>query len=259
MPIINPLIYYAAHAGAISGMAIPGWIVDPNKVDYSQVVGIAGAFASAFDAAWNSTAVPSVYEMSAITAVVASDFEQRGPGPLAFATYSNPSNWAQAAAACVALILECDAYFAGQGNTPPPFPTSGLLQTAYAQSTNIVLPYGAVLPSQVVNVHGVNVPANCKVIATFDGVAQPPTDEGSATLGFSIGRGTAYDTIVRTVLFNDANPSTVPFSYTYEYTPNQALGNNLTFSGLGILASESGATDNMTILYASLLIEVVSL
>jgi hypothetical protein len=257
---INALVFYAAHAGAISGMAISGWIVDPAKADYSQVVGIAAAFAQAFDQAWDNTAPISVFEGEAITAVVASDFRLRGPGPLAYPVYSNPTSWAQAAAACVALILECDAYFASQSLVPPPYPTSGLLQTAYNQSTGIVLPFGAVNPSQVVNVPGVNVPANCKVIATFDGVVRPTTgNEGTYTFGYSIGIGTAYKTIVRTATLAGASPATLPFSYTYEFTPNQISGLNLTISALGILAAETSATDSLTVDYASLLVEVVSL
>jgi len=261
---INSLIFYAAHAGAISGMAIPGWIVDPTKADYSQVVGIAAAFAQAFDQAWDNVAVPSVYEMEAITAVVASDFRLRGPGPLSYSVYSQVSNWTIAAAACVALILESDAYFASQGLTPPPTNAgSGLLSTAYAQSTNITLPYGATVPTQVVTVSGVGVPANAKVIAQFDGVLLAPNAEADwFTIGYSIGRGTAYDTSLRSmsgVLFGQNPGVYVPFSYTYEYSPNQAAGSDVAFSGLAILSGEqTGETVSATIANASLLIEVVS-
>ena len=260
---INPLVYYAAHAGAISGMAIPGWIIDPTKQDYSQVVGIAGAFAQAFDQAWDNTAIPSVYEAEAITAVVSSDFQQRGPGPLAFAQYSNPANWTIAAAACVALILESDAYLASQGLNPPPGNGgSGLIETAYAQSTNIILPFGATNPTQVVSAT-VTVPTNCKIIAHFDGVFLGPNEEGNYTVGFSIGRGTSYDTIVRLVNLVPfgSNPGAyVPYSYTYEYALDQeAVGPAVTISGLAILLNESpGLTLNATAYSNSLQLEVVS-
>jgi hypothetical protein len=259
---INALAYYAAHAGAISGMAIPGWIIDPAKADYAQVVGIAAAFAQAFDQAWNSTAQLSVFEGEAITAVVSSDFQQRGPGPLSYAKYSNPSNWTIAAAACVALILECDASFASQGMTPPPYPTSGLLSTAYAQSMNVVLPYGATGNTVVVTVPNVLVPPNCKVICTFDGVAQAPTGT-FFNMGYSIGRAGANDTQLRQMSVTSNNDYDLAesrsFSYTYEYTPNQAVGNAVSFEGLAILLAEASGTVNMTITYASLLVEVVTL
>jgi hypothetical protein len=255
---INDLVFYAAHAGAISGMGVPGWITDPTKSDYLPQVTSAAAFAQAFDQVWNSTTTISVYEAEAITSVVATQFSLRGPGPLANPVYTTQANWLKSATACVALILESDAYFAGQGLIPPPFPTSGLLQTGYAQAQNVTLVYGAVIATPVVSVHGINVPANGRVIATFDGVAVPPSAEGSVTMGYSIGRGTSYDTIVRTTNLNSADIATAPFSYTYEYDLHQGEGNNQTFSGLAFLAAEGGATENMTISYASLQIQVVS-
>jgi hypothetical protein len=268
MTIINPLVYYAAHAGAISGMAISGWIIDPTKQDYSQVVGIAGAFAQAFDQAWDQAAAPSVFEAEAITAVVESDFRQRGPGPLAYGQYSNSENWAVAATACVALILESDAFLASQGLTPPSsYPNGTLLSTAYAQANNVLLPFAPTNPTDVVTVTGVNVPANCKVIAHFDGVFEAANQSDMATdnytIGYSIGRGTHEDTYQRLVNLVPFGTSPgggvyVPFKYVYEYATGAVIGTSLSFSGLALIVTDTTVSYNVYASAASLLIEVVS-
>ena len=115
---INTASYVASYAGAIAGMAVPGWITDPNSADYADVTIIAGAFAQAFDIAWNNAAQLNDLELACMTSVVQSDFNGRGPGPFASATFKDPTNWNVAARACVALILECDIFFASQGITP---------------------------------------------------------------------------------------------------------------------------------------------
>src|ERR1700690_3142229 len=115
---INAGAYTSAFAGAIAGMAVSGWIVDPNKGDYSNVVIIAGAFAQAFDQIWNSATQLNELELAAISAVVQEDFTGRGPGPFDSSLYQSAANWAVPAAACAALILECDAFFASQGINP---------------------------------------------------------------------------------------------------------------------------------------------
>jgi hypothetical protein len=115
---INSGAYTAAYAGAISGMAVSGWITNPNKANYLNETVIAGAFAQAFDIAWNNAAVLNNLELAAITAVIESNFNDRGPGPLSNPTFRDPNNWTIAARACVALILECDDYFTGEGISP---------------------------------------------------------------------------------------------------------------------------------------------
>ena len=116
---INTKVFTAAYAGAIAGMAVSGWITDPTSADYSNATIIAGAFAQSFDTIWNDSAALNSLELAAITAIVQTDFNGRGPGPFNSPTYQSPSNWNSAAAACIALVLECDIYFAGQGITPP--------------------------------------------------------------------------------------------------------------------------------------------
>src|SRR5271157_570118 len=116
---INTKVFTAAYAGAIAGMAVSGWITDPTSADYSNATIIAGAFAQSFDTIWNDSAALNSLELAAITAIVQTDFNGRGPGPFNSPTYQSPHNWNSAAAACIALVLECDIYFAGQGITPP--------------------------------------------------------------------------------------------------------------------------------------------
>jgi hypothetical protein len=249
-------------------MAVTGWIVDPTKQDYAQVVGIAAAFAQAFDQAWNDAATLSVYEAEAITSVCSNDFRERGPGPLAYAVYSNPSNWSIAAAACVALILESDAFFASQGLTPPPSnAASGLLATYYAQSSNVAIPSSGPTYGAIVNVNNVNVPANCKAICHFDGTLYVSNPSGIVgnwySVGYTIGRAAgpdAYPRIASLVPFgSDTDVGVyVPFSYTFEYPANFATGPAVTFTGFGLVLNENTGTYPVSSYSASMLVEVVS-
>lgn len=115
---INIPAFVAAYSGAVAGMATPGWLVDPTQANYDLVTKIAGAFAQAFDMAWNDAAQLNNLEIAAITSITSNDFARRGPGPLAEPTFQVVGNWTAAARACAALVLECDAYFAGQGINP---------------------------------------------------------------------------------------------------------------------------------------------
>lgn len=115
---INVDAYTAAFCGAVSGMAVSGWIESSSPAAYAQVAAIAGAFSEAFDTAWNSATPLNNLEYKAITSVVQTDFKDRGPGPLAYASFAGSANWARAAAACAALVLESDIWFAGQGINP---------------------------------------------------------------------------------------------------------------------------------------------
>lgn len=115
---INVPAFVAAYSGAIAGMAVSGWISDPSSADYTQVTAIAGAFAQAFDTVWNSAAALNNLESAAIVSISTQEFANRGPGPQALPKFVLASNWAVPAAACAALVLQSDAYFAGQGISP---------------------------------------------------------------------------------------------------------------------------------------------
>lgn len=132
----NVYAYVAAYSGAIAGMAVSGWIVDPVAADYASVTAIAGAFAQEFDTVWNSATQLTFLEIQSIQSVVAQEFSQRGPGPLANASFQNPTTWQRPAAACAALVLQSDAYVAGQGITPPsPGSGAGSQVSVNAQDT----------------------------------------------------------------------------------------------------------------------------
>lgn len=121
---INLHAFTAAYSGAVSGMAVSGWITNPSPSSYQLVTKIAGAFAQAFDQAWDNPVVNELDEFSILSAVQ-NEFATRGPGPLANPTFQDPASWSVPAMACVALVLEGDAYFLGQGITPPVWPPTG--------------------------------------------------------------------------------------------------------------------------------------
>lgn len=116
---INAQAFVSSYAGAVAGMGASGWLVNSSQSAYADVTQIAGAFAQAFDQAWNNPAQLNSLEFLTMAVLVAQDFQQRGPGPLSKPEFKSRANWARAAAACVAAILQSDAYMAGQGVTPP--------------------------------------------------------------------------------------------------------------------------------------------
>lgn len=115
---INVDAYTNAYSGAIAGMAISGWIVDPTSAEYSNVATIAGAFARAFDVVWNSATALNWLQIQSIQSVCQEQFAGHAPGSLDNSVLAQASNWAVAAAACAALVLEGDAFVTSEGITP---------------------------------------------------------------------------------------------------------------------------------------------
>src|SRR6267142_3508353 len=115
---INTQAYVSAYAGAVAGMAVSGWIVDPTSTHYAQVAAIAGAFSEAFDQVWSNAVNLNNLEVRAIQAVCQNEFAGRGPGSLDNPNFVLRANWVIPASACAALVLESDAYLAGQGINP---------------------------------------------------------------------------------------------------------------------------------------------
>ena len=115
---INVAAYTSAFSGAIAGMGVSGWITDQTSSDYEDVTLIAGAFAQAFDQVWNNATQLNNLELAAITAIVQTDFNGRGPGPFNNLKFQDPNNWTQSAGACAALVLESDIFFNNQGINP---------------------------------------------------------------------------------------------------------------------------------------------
>jgi hypothetical protein len=122
---INTQAYVSAYAGAIAGMAVSGWIVDPTSANYAQVAAIAGAFSEAFDQAWNNATTLNNLELRAIQSVCQNEFAGRGPGSLENPALALSANWTIPAAACAALVLEGDVYLASQGIDPGTPSTGG--------------------------------------------------------------------------------------------------------------------------------------
>lgn len=129
---INVDAYTNAYAGALAGMAISGWIVDPNSADYAKVAAIAGAFAEAFDTVWNNATTLNSLQTQSIQSVCQEQFTGHAPGSLDSDIFTNAANWAVPAAACAALVLEGDAYVASQGITPTT-PGGGTFEPIYQQ------------------------------------------------------------------------------------------------------------------------------
>jgi hypothetical protein len=115
---INIDAYTNAYSGALAGMAISGWIVDPTSAEYSSVTAIAGGFAKAFDLVWNSATALNWLQIQSIQSVCQEQFTGHAPGSLDNAALAQASNWAVPAAACAALVLEGDAFVASEGITP---------------------------------------------------------------------------------------------------------------------------------------------
>ena len=115
---INIDAYTNAYSGALAGMAVSGWIVDPTAADYSNVAAISGAFAQAFDLVWNDATALNWLQIQSIQSVCQEQFAGHAPGSLDNAVFTQPSNWAVPAAACAALVLEGDAFVTSEGITP---------------------------------------------------------------------------------------------------------------------------------------------
>jgi hypothetical protein len=115
---INVDAYTSAYSGALAGMAVSGWIIDPTSSRYAQVAGIAGAFAQAFDTVWNDATALNWLQFQAIESVCNEEFSGHAPGSLDSASLALASNWVVPATACAALVLEAEVYFASQGITP---------------------------------------------------------------------------------------------------------------------------------------------
>lgn len=115
---VNVDAYTNAYSGALAGMAISGWIVDPSSADYANVAAIAGAFAEAFDTVWNNATTLNWLQIQSIQSVCQEQFTGHAPGPLEDASFAQASNWAVPAAACAALVLQGDAFVASEGITP---------------------------------------------------------------------------------------------------------------------------------------------
>src|SRR5271157_1992122 len=136
---INTQGYVSAFSGALSGMAVSGWITDPASVDYAAVSAIAGAFASAFDTVWNNPTALNNLQLQAIQSVVQQEFANRSPTPYSTPAFALPASWTVPAAACAGLIQAASTYVSSQGIVPPtPGTPFGIKETFTATGTFVV-------------------------------------------------------------------------------------------------------------------------
>lgn len=152
---INIPVYVASYSGAIAGMGVSGWIIDPAQSNYDNVTKIAGAFAEAFDIAWDSSTPLNNLEVASITSIVSTEFAERGPGPLDNPRFQTTANWDIAVRACIALVLESDAYFAAQGINPGTGGGGGAVTTDGV--TNVSTLSGTTLTDALNNIQDFNV------------------------------------------------------------------------------------------------------
>jgi hypothetical protein len=111
----NASVYFAALAGAASGMGASGrQPFDPNPADVQSTVvaNVAGAWAQAFDTAWGAV-VPSDVALEMIETESEGVWEGRQPG--AFGPNVNPSNFTPLIDALIAIIDAAEAYAISQG------------------------------------------------------------------------------------------------------------------------------------------------
>lgn len=213
---INIPAYVASYSGAVAGMGVSGWIINPGQSSYDTLTQIAGAFAQAFDTAWNDSAQLNNLEIASITAIVSSEFSQRGPGPLANPVFQTVANWDIPARACIALVLESDAFFAGQGINPG-HPGGG--GTSVLPLSNVVF-----------------VDKNNSGAAVDGSIANPfvtVTSAVEAVVGFG---NSSHYTIVCT-----------PYDYSTEPLLTLPADLVLTFTGLGVLPQQT-TLPNMSVL-----------
>lgn len=112
---LNAEIYTAAYSGALSGMAINGWITSASQSNYSLVASIAGAFAEAFDQTWGSFITVDVATINMVTKCCHSQLAKRSPGPGNYNQFLQRSNWTAAAAGIRALVSRARAFIVSEG------------------------------------------------------------------------------------------------------------------------------------------------
>jgi hypothetical protein len=253
---INVQAYTAAYSGAVAGMAVNGWITSPTGANYTLVCAVAGAFAEAFDIAWNAATALNGLEYSAIQSVCAQEFSQRGPGPLAATQFQDPANWAVSAKACATLALQCDLYFAGQGITPPaasPPPAKFLLTEA--SPPNPVIPGGSQASGIIIVPHTLEadevLELEAYTLVTTGSSPSPATSYWNLTLllevssdgGVVFNPVTAINYYITTSgppdLLNDAPPN-FPVSLRFQVTPFDPAPTDLRFR----LRVDSNAASN---------------
>ena len=156
---INPIIFCAAYAGAVSGMVTAGrYVSSPasEPATYQALSAVALAFAEAYDTEWNDAAVPCQYEVESTEACTEASFQDRQP--ILTPAAAEASAWLSLAEALVAVVLAGEAYLTAEGITCPPWPTgigtTGPTGPGGPTGPNSVGPTGPTGPAGVSNITG---------------------------------------------------------------------------------------------------------
>jgi hypothetical protein len=124
---INLTVYTAAYSGIISGLVGSSrWLEDSVSTDYDGFACIAGAFAMAFDLAWEenpNTNPPDTLQVFVIEKTCKAVWESRDVA--ANASSTNSDTFAVVSQSIIAVVLASESYFASQGITPAVWPSGG--------------------------------------------------------------------------------------------------------------------------------------
>lgn len=150
---INTIVYNAAYAGALSGMGTAGRnIVLQTPAAYSNLSAVVGAFAQAFDQAWNSSAQVDRLQYDAIEQESQGYWTDRAPQPNdevdsvgrhSTSRWLIPGTYTKDCNALIAVVQAAEVYYAGQGITPPPYGGGGAgYTTVQVVNDNYAVPVG---------------------------------------------------------------------------------------------------------------------
>ena len=114
---INLSMYLAAFSGALAGMGASDRVpTDSNPAHYTGLVSTAGAFAEAFDIAWDNVHA-NTYNFAAAKALSEDAWQERTP--LVTSQFTSPDAYTTLARALVAMIMAGDTYLTDQGIVVP--------------------------------------------------------------------------------------------------------------------------------------------
>lgn len=181
----NVAVFVAAYVGALAGLAAHNRaITSPTASSYTSLENVAGAWAEEFDTAWGANSADSL-QIGVIQngsyALWANRAPQSDPKSL------TPSFYAVEANALIALIVAGEAFFSGQGITPPAAGGGGgggITWRTVTASTNFSATSGDGLNYKNLSAPATsNLPASPLPNATY---AVKISDSASATQGVTI-------------------------------------------------------------------------
>lgn len=124
---INNQVYTAAYAGALAGMGVGSRMLSAN----TSIASLAGAWASSFDAVWNSATQIDQLQHDAIQNASTAAWLSLS-NILVDSTTLAPATYTNQIQQIVAQIAAGESYFTSQGNTPPPYGGGGSINPLMA-------------------------------------------------------------------------------------------------------------------------------